>query len=219
MKKIISVLLIVAMLISVFAMSATATEFDASKFKYFEKTVEFYGVKYIDEIMYNYDELYYHYSDNNQEEPDWALLFCVVRPDMVNILCGTVVGNRVLAITGGGCIRFDYGYGVYIKETDSIVSLTPKKLNQIIELCPDFVEAIETNEIGQAFGDVDGNGKIDVMDATYIQRGIAGISNFIYDDFVEVGAKGIVWFSDFDRDGEITVMDATAIQRHIAGIE
>ena len=210
-------------LMSVLVMSANSAEkeFDASKFKYFEKIMELYGENYRFDIEYTYNELYYHYSDENQEEPDWALIFCEVRSQPVQRRYGTVVGNRVLAIVGGGCVRLDYGYGVYIKETDSIVSLTQDSLNQIIELCPDFVKAIEENNIGQSFGDMNNDGIVDVVDATYIQRYLADhydYYQYIYND-VTIGAKSGVMISDFDRDGETTILDATKIQRHIAGLE
>ncbi|MBQ8860444.1 MAG: dockerin type I repeat-containing protein, partial [Ruminococcus sp.] len=92
---------------------------------------------------------------------------------------------------------------------------------KIIELCPGFVEAIEENEIGQAFGDVNDDKVVDIFDATYVQRHIAGI-NKDYDIEMNFGIMtngGFVDLGDFNRDGETTVMDATMIQRHLVGLE
>ena len=93
-------------------------------------------------------------------------------------------------------------------------------------------------DYGQQVGDVNDNGKVDVMDATYIQRYIAEYNDIFYarthqvppqysndsnSNFYKVNVVDIgnYYFSiaDFDRDGYTTVLDATAIQRHIAGIE
>ncbi len=56
-----------------------------------------------------------------------------------------------------------------------------------------------------ALGDVDGNEAVDVKDATWIQRLVAGIEiPFTVDDK----------YADIDGDGKVTIIDATAIQRY-----
>ena len=60
----------------------------------------------------------------------------------------------------------------------------------------------------EIIGDVDGDKKITIYDATYIQRYLVGYRN------VELHYQ----FADFDEDGEISIFDATAIQRKIAGL-
>ena len=56
-------------------------------------------------------------------------------------------------------------------------------------------------------GDTDGNGEVEIRDATWIQRKIAEMDlPFEFDN-----KKAAV-----DDDGEITVMDATAIQYYLA---
>ncbi len=54
-------------------------------------------------------------------------------------------------------------------------------------------------------GDADGNGEVNVLDATLIQKFVADI----VDTIDEVAAE-------IDKDGAVTVMDATAIQRFLA---
>ena len=56
-------------------------------------------------------------------------------------------------------------------------------------------------------GDVDGDGEVEIRDATWIQRHVAEI-----DIPFEITKKP----ADVDGDGEITVMDATAIQYYLA---
>lgn len=59
-----------------------------------------------------------------------------------------------------------------------------------------------------SLGDVDGDYKVSVMDATYIQRYVAQID--VFDDRRLKAA-------DMDKDYEVNVMDATEIQRYLAG--
>ena len=58
-------------------------------------------------------------------------------------------------------------------------------------------------------GDTNGDGAVDILDATVIQRFLAGLS---ISDAVLAGYCG-----DADEDGEVTVLDATRIQRYLAG--
>ena len=56
-------------------------------------------------------------------------------------------------------------------------------------------------------GDTDGNGEVEIRDATWIHRQIAEMDlPFEFDNKK----------ADVDGDGEITVMDATAIQYYLA---
>ena len=59
-------------------------------------------------------------------------------------------------------------------------------------------------------GDADGDGEVTVLDATYIQRALVGISlpNPINDKAADV-----------DRDEDMSVLDATIIQRWLVGIK
>ena len=59
-------------------------------------------------------------------------------------------------------------------------------------------------------GDVDGNGSIDINDATQLQRGLALF--FIFDDAQRVRA-------DANGDGAVNIKDVTALQRFLAGFE
>ena len=58
-------------------------------------------------------------------------------------------------------------------------------------------------------GDVDMDDDLTIVDATYIQRNLAGIESFT-DEQILLG--------DFDRDGDLTIVDATYIQRRLAGL-
>lgn len=60
----------------------------------------------------------------------------------------------------------------------------------------------------EIYGDVDGDKKVSVIDAAYIQRYLCG--------YREPDAN--YQFADYDRDGKITLLDATAIQRKLANL-
>ena len=60
-----------------------------------------------------------------------------------------------------------------------------------------------------SYGDIDCNGKIDVIDATTVQRFIAKIINMGFDS---------VESADVDGDGKVSVMDCTSIQQYVAKV-
>lgn len=66
---------------------------------------------------------------------------------------------------------------------------------------------LHTSAENTMIGDVDGDRAVTIMDATAIQRGLAGLRVSV-DAFDPVG--------DADADGEITIADATLIQRYEA---
>ena len=72
------------------------------------------------------------------------------------------------------------------------------------------VSAAASGEIPSSLllGDVDGEGEVTILDATYIQRWLASLP---IDSFNEDAA-------DADGDGEVSILDATAIQRFLAGL-
>lgn len=57
-------------------------------------------------------------------------------------------------------------------------------------------------------GDADGDGQVTILDATFIQRVLAGLNE----------CPVIKTLLDVDRDGEITILDATMIRRWLAGL-
>ncbi len=60
-----------------------------------------------------------------------------------------------------------------------------------------------------SYGDIDGNGKIDIIDATAVQRFIAKMISMDIDS---------VSSADVDGDGKVSVMDCTSIQQYVAKV-
>lgn len=65
------------------------------------------------------------------------------------------------------------------------------------------------NKNGNIYGDVNLDGKVDIVDATTIQRYLASIINLTAEQ------KDI---ADIDGDGTVSILDATTIQRLLAGL-
>ncbi|MEE3493383.1 dockerin type I repeat-containing protein, partial [Ruminococcus sp.] len=61
-------------------------------------------------------------------------------------------------------------------------------------------------------GDADGDGEVDITDATTIQRFDVRMN------IAPVTEADLLARADVDGDGEITIIDATMIQRKLAGI-
>lgn len=226
MKKIMSVFLVVVVLalISVIPASANSTrQFPEVELKYYDRVIEYISNENYTPNPIEYNELQY-YASETDEEPDWILIGCIVDLDLSLEKHGVYVGDRLLwTMDGMGSIKFPSGYVVYLPETDEFISLTQANVDQVIERCPEFIETLEKYEIGQVRGDINEDNKIDVFDATYIQRVVADMYDYVTivkvyeeDTFSSYMYDSI---ADFDKDSEVSVMDATAIQRHIAGLE
>ena len=71
-----------------------------------------------------------------------------------------------------------------------------------------YVVAQAKSAVSCLLGDADGDKDVSILDATAIQRNLAGLPTEFFD------AKA----ADADEDGEVMILDATAIQRHLAGL-
>lgn len=74
-------------------------------------------------------------------------------------------------------------------------------------VCNKVLVEQETIPMLTLIGDVDGDGKVTIIDATHIQRHIAQLATISEDRII---------CADTDKDGRITIIDATMIQRFIA---
>lgn len=222
MKKLLSLIIVLTLVLtSVFSVSASHNIYrdipDKTEYMYKYKILDYIGVELLADQM-TYKEFCY-YSDENSEEPDWVLMVCVILPEPWVCYHGALVGNRVLYTNaGGGLSPFNTGIGVYIPKTDKMIELDNDNLDEIIELCPEFVETIEKNKIGALMGDFYEDNEINILDATSIQRELADLhlgNGTSYGIMTIRSGSQPFTIADFDRDGEVTVMDATAIQKYV----
>lgn len=215
MKKLISILLMIVLMLSVVSVTAFAeTEENDNLFEVL--FVNRYLVdEYFSEIPYYvYDELYYHYDENG--EIDWALIYeCSYNSPPWEY--HGVYKDRILMY--GDYSPFCFGYGVYDVKNDKFLDVfdTPN----IFDKYEGLEEVLDAKKLGYPFGDADMDKELTILDATFIQRALADLCDFEYEDRIEWYYGYRSWsdlgypkyISDFDRDGERTIMDATTIQK------
>ena len=103
----------------------------------------------------------------------------------------------------------------YYGQSDEEYYLAAQKLQSAMDaLAPVTVTPPDNpttpDEIYVLLGDVDGDGKVTVKDATFIQKCVAGLT----------GLEGYAEFAaDANGDGLVNVKDATEIQKSIAGLK
>ncbi|MBQ2971656.1 MAG: hypothetical protein IJE16_03780 [Ruminococcus sp.] len=224
MKKLFSIILIVVILLSaVTVIDAGATNRAPDKeFLFLDDFNSKHGVyEYPDPVDYYYDEIYYHYVDENdpESEIDWALVYALAyagSPMGVK----SIVADRVLAT--GHDVWYKHGWAIYDAQTKEFISVDEVDVTKYSGLEKGFSEA----KVGNPFGDADHDGELTVLDATHIQRVLAGLCEFdIRDDLSQYSTWSIKYdrpldyISDYNRDGERSVLDATAIQMKLAKAE
>lgn len=164
----------------------------------------------------SYEELFYH--RNYSGSIDWALVrgeSWFHYPDG-----GTyeTIGDRVFRTKGIGT-PFGNNYAVYDVENDRFYELRKPSVR-----FPGLVQALDELDLGEKIGDLNADGRLDVRDATEMQRCLAGLRDYPGNDAVEAaglrntGSETVKWLSDFDRDGTRSISDVTATQRVLAEI-
>ena len=166
----------------------------------------------IPEEALEYEEICYRVSD---DAPFWVLVKAA-RIDLCQcaVLYSEVVGGRPLTASGWKWNPFTFDYGIYDGEERRFYDLTEidfDRYNGLIEVWQELELSSFSGRIYEwtRTGDADGDDQISVMDATKIQRVIAGV-----DTRYSMDSKS----ADADEDGEVTVLDATRIQRYLAGL-
>ncbi|MBR2715976.1 MAG: hypothetical protein IKB73_07225 [Ruminococcus sp.] len=221
MKKIVSLFLVMVMILAMSLIPAYAAQnLIEGEFLYEYKFVEEYiePNAWVDEDIYIYNERYYHHVDENDPESEIDWVYVNAYSNMVmDWLVKTMVADRIF-YDYNESIPFSFGDAIYDVKNECFVELG----NGMLDKYDGLREMLEELNIGDKLGDADRDGKLTVMDATYIQMVSAGMCEYdAKDDIREFYALGdaVDYISDFDRDGERTVMDATAIQMKLAGIE
>ncbi len=153
-----------------------------------------------------YDEIYYHYFDEEKTMLDWVLINAVVdvaytpieNPTPRRFIVGDIVYSTVYYYG-----PFIVPYCVYDAEKDEFIGISQVNFDEYEGLREVFC----TSTYGKVIGDVDSDGQLSVMDATEIQRHIAKTINI---------KSGILPLANTDKDNAISIMDVTQIQLFIA---
>ena len=174
------------------------------------------------EGKYFYQPLYEYYNEGDENVTEDSV------PDYVLIYAGQMIASPVLAYgkygdyivsTGGYYAPYALGYCVYIPEEGVVLDLR-EAYNQELE---NIAAVFSDYKLGTLIGDVNNDGKLNVKDATFIQKCLAEIVIFGADDKIdgicEDGSKEVFYISDFNCDGKRNIKDATAIQKYLAEID
>ena len=175
---------------------------------------------YPDDKIEVYDEPYYHFDSYGLM--DWALVRYRIGKPLGPLAVSVTFGRTVVSISN---IESCYlGLSVYDVKRDEFIPIADGMMYHIMAFDDSayegFDEALavmavqwsdpDDNVLIRLLGDTDGDKEITILDATYIQRSLAGLKDRgVYDETV----------ADFDKSGDITILDATAIQRFLAGLE
>lgn len=167
-----------------------------------------------DEHFYTYSELYKHYISTEDETPEYVLIQVESEIPCPNLTID-ILGDYVFRQYKG--TPFNYGYGVYFPKENKVMSLEDayykgvRDIDIAVSYCPK----------AQRIGDVYFDGKLNIKDATFIQKLLANVTDYSHDDLSEYDSDGtlpIGFISDFNRDKKRTIRDATAIQKYLAKI-
>ncbi len=208
MKKLISIVLVFVMLLSV-AVVPSFAETTENDYLYEDKFIECYVG---DGKRYNYEEVYYHYTDN--KENDWCLVKADVGGGASAILCYLKFNDFVLW-SPSLSPPFDMKYAVYDVKKEVFVDLVDDY--DELEQYDGLIDVLRELDRSIMLGDGDRDGRLTVLDATRIQMELAGLER-IWGRYTDRNGVEIN-FSDFDNDGELSVLDATGIQLKLAGLE
>lgn len=160
-----------------------------------------------------YDELYYHEFDG---ETDWALVQGETFFKLPEGSTYNTVGDRVFR-TMGICQPFGSPYAVYFPALDRFYPLSSALV------APGLAKALDRLNLGEKIGDVTGDGKLNVSDASQLQRCLAEYCDYPPADGVaadgwQLNGQGesVAYLSDVNRDKVRDINDVTALQRKLA---
>ena len=216
------VLMLSVLLCSFTLMSASAED----KYKYKDAVISKYKeINDGSEFEWFYGERYEYYAPGNTPdecEPDYMLFYLSSNFEF-GMGCADMFGDYVV-YTNSMSYPLGAGYGIYVPAEDKAYALSTAW-----EMGIEGIENVFLNtKIGDLIGDADGDRKLTVKDATYIQKCLAGLEEFYRFDEIEAnryegpncdGAGLPVYVTDFNCDHQRDIKDATAIQKHLAGLE
>lgn len=216
MKRLISIMLavvLVASVCSVTAFAENAHEFQAYEQEFLDYLEENGDYPENFDYGYRYTICYSHFENVADVTPTWVLIYA-----HTNIFDGSSYGvfDEYVLSSGSG-MPYDLGYYFYDVLEDKFYQFHEAWENGLV----DMEELLGVNSVDiSILGDIDRNKELSIMDATEIQRGLAGITEFQEDYFFrfsssEYGGE-VSHIADIDRDGSVSIFDATAIQRKLA---
>ena len=216
MKKTISMILVLALLFMIQAITASAIEKESidpqAKEKFLPKLYEQYEFLPPEEYLtlYSLEEVYTHKDESGAI--DWSLIHFSYETIKEHEIVQSVLGSRSIYLSGPE-YPFTIRYGLYDEKNACFVNLWENSTT-VFEQYDGLYDAWLTLDLTDIspdvlIGDANGDQSLDITDATHIQRYLADIVNKYTID---------TSLADYDKDNDTTILDATAIQRHLAGL-
>lgn len=158
-----------------------------------------------------YKQIYRYYNVNeesiNEADADYVLVETYTTGDPMEYV--KYIGKYVIVANKYGYPDL-LSYYIYVPEINEVYTLEEAYTKRIAGIDNVFSESGIRAAI---IGDSDGNGILNVKDATVIQKKLAGYDiKSYYDSTVEF------LVDDFNRDDNCNIKDASAIQKNLAGI-
>ncbi len=165
---------------------------------------------------FRYKTLYEHY-DIGSSDPVYVVSF-MSQTGLIPDNYYAVYGNYVLH--NGGWLPYWLGLYVYTPANGSIYKFDDAYFAvDDIDAC---FKSLMENRFAYLIGDVNSDCVLNIKDATFIQKCLAGIEDFDFDHRLigtwEDPSQQLSHISDFNRDGRCNIKDVTTIQKHIAGL-
>lgn len=170
---------------------------------------------YAEELSYSEEYRYHSEVAPRDATPDYVLIdafYSVVTE-------GTLTkkfGDYVLSTCEITYPSLEFGYYIYLPEKNEVYTLTEAFEKEIEGIYNVFTDA----GIGKLIGDVNYDRKLNIKDATLIQKAVANLAeienNYIKGTSWSLDENMPAFVADFNCDGKMNVRDATAIQKKLA---
>ena len=227
MKRIISAVLVLAMLLTVSLLGVSATENETREL-FREEFLKKYKMPENAEFLENfrlpktdaieYEELYYHYSEDNVLQYVLVKELNDERPE--NFYTYGTIGKTIVFGDVWEASVWDTSFGIYDVQEEKFYDIKDV-YNKYADLDKVFINL----GFGVPVGDISADGKLTILDVTMSQQCLAKLRQFPECDTID-NSEGLQWCfgrrivhrSDFDENGERDIADATKIQRYLAKI-
>ncbi|MDO4420138.1 MAG: leucine-rich repeat protein [Ruminococcus sp.] len=168
----------------------------------------------------SYHEGYEYFSAPNESgeaTPDYVLIKAHTN-EAGPMFAAELLGDYILR-SYNHYFPATFGYLIYLPKTNEIYSL-----EEAFQMKLEGIDSVFTEGgIGELLGDVNYDRKLNIKDATLIQKHLAGleeIKNNEIDGFMWNEEENVpTYIGDFNCDRKMNIKDATAIQKHIAGLD
>ena len=177
---------------------------EGNDYLYYEEFIRQYPLA--SALIENYDEVYYHTDEHNQN--DWTVIQAELQIQARDIDTYSVIGGRAVYIGLYPLTPFAYSYGLYDADKNQFLDIEDVDFEDYDGLY-EIWQSLELSVAIEKLGDANGDGSMDIIDATCIQRLLATLMSKY--DIAHNNA-------DVDGDGDVTILDATRIQRALASL-